>query len=673
MPGIYMLALNALTVILLKKLKRTAVSHLDFENGLFGVAFQKEFQLLNFTSDRMDIDRAVLMDIYEGCGGEDWQDKENWCSELPINKWAGVHTDEYGRVIGLRLWGNRLTGNIPESIGDLTFVKELYLNGNSLTGNLPSSMVKLLRLERFDIHYNQISGGWEYLETLTEMHTLYVDGDITEYLKLPQDMKNKPLQDKFACSRSRALDEHIAAIKDKTRDVNDINIHGDTAIIEASRLGKLSVVKNLIDQGADVNRKNTAGCSALGLALNRQFTAIVMDLIIAGAKPSHQELVKLLESKSDMDDRRVMSSLISSFNPFENDAGTFDPDAACGEVVRIAAGIREQRRTRLRVATLSKLGQSQGFFIENDGQKAFDAASNILVQMNNSLVNKDTFSLQLHGLKVGGGSSKHSLEDIVRLKKEYITMLDGLHRLSYLLDEFTSTMSPEKRETPVTAAHSTSVVALRKPSKNGSKQWSSSSRIHITSDGDTMDSSFDSKSLRTLLRTLQNIRRQIADTRPLMSNDLILEAAELGEGDDSSSRDAGAVCKGWVQSIVAHRSGASYSYTTEGKGRVTYISLDRLSASLMWRGPDDTGGTPSSMEGGINKHVDWIHESEAWYHVRLKKGVSTVVSGPATDSALHILLSSKESLTISVGDVIQRDVWVKDLNIALAHTKHVIY
>ena len=65
-------------------------------------------------------DRAALAALYESTGGADWRDRTNWLSDEPIGDWYGVETDASGRVSGLGLADNGLTGTLPPEIGNLS-------------------------------------------------------------------------------------------------------------------------------------------------------------------------------------------------------------------------------------------------------------------------------------------------------------------------------------------------------------------------------------------------------------------------------------------------------------------------------------------------------------------------------------------------------------------------
>ncbi len=83
-------------------------------------------------SPEVGTDRAILVRIYESCGGSSWFHSTNWLTGMPLSQWSGVTTDTDGRVIGLHLNHNGMTGFLPDVLGYLRSLKELNLSGNRL-------------------------------------------------------------------------------------------------------------------------------------------------------------------------------------------------------------------------------------------------------------------------------------------------------------------------------------------------------------------------------------------------------------------------------------------------------------------------------------------------------------------------------------------------------------
>ena len=74
-------------------------------------------------------DRAVLVALYNATDGDNWVNKPNWMSDEPLDQWYGVTADGNGRVTELRLSDNRLSGELPEELGNLANLQELRFGG----------------------------------------------------------------------------------------------------------------------------------------------------------------------------------------------------------------------------------------------------------------------------------------------------------------------------------------------------------------------------------------------------------------------------------------------------------------------------------------------------------------------------------------------------------------
>ena len=62
-------------------------------------------------------DREVLEALYDATGGARWTDGTGWKTPAPLGEWYGVTTGAAGRVTGLGLADNGLTGAIPAGVG----------------------------------------------------------------------------------------------------------------------------------------------------------------------------------------------------------------------------------------------------------------------------------------------------------------------------------------------------------------------------------------------------------------------------------------------------------------------------------------------------------------------------------------------------------------------------
>ena len=103
-------------------------------------------------------DRDVLVTFYEATDGDNWLENGKWLSSAPIGDWYGVIVDDSGRVIGLNLSENELSGTIPPELGNLTKLEELDLSKNQLRGTIPLELVNLSRLTHLFLFSNQLTG-----------------------------------------------------------------------------------------------------------------------------------------------------------------------------------------------------------------------------------------------------------------------------------------------------------------------------------------------------------------------------------------------------------------------------------------------------------------------------------------------------------------------------------
>ncbi|MYD13351.1 MAG: hypothetical protein F4X00_06965, partial [Gemmatimonadetes bacterium] len=103
-------------------------------------------------------DRQVLDSIFQLNGGKNWTDTTNWLSSEPLSEWYGVETNAAGKVAGLLLDSNGLTGSIPGLVADLEDLVTLDLSGNDLTGNIPGALNELQQLRDLVLDGNALEG-----------------------------------------------------------------------------------------------------------------------------------------------------------------------------------------------------------------------------------------------------------------------------------------------------------------------------------------------------------------------------------------------------------------------------------------------------------------------------------------------------------------------------------
>ncbi len=147
--------------------------HMNFgwggsENGYFylgGVNFAGSYQF-GFRGDCIlgisptyikanQQDSLALVTLFNSTGGNNWYRKTNWLTGK-LNSWEGVSVVS-GRVVGLNLLNNNLTGDLPSQLNNLTLLSNIRLGGNKLTGNI-SCFGNLPNLMYLDLSSNNFKG-----------------------------------------------------------------------------------------------------------------------------------------------------------------------------------------------------------------------------------------------------------------------------------------------------------------------------------------------------------------------------------------------------------------------------------------------------------------------------------------------------------------------------------
>jgi len=130
-------------------------------------------------------DSMALVDLYNNCNGPNWTNNDLWLAG-PVEEWDGISTTGT-RVTYVFLANNNLTGNIPESFGDLTALENLHIESNEIT-SLPESIGNLQALTEFWVGWTSITSVPESLGNLSSLEQLHLG--FTDLGTLPESFSN---------------------------------------------------------------------------------------------------------------------------------------------------------------------------------------------------------------------------------------------------------------------------------------------------------------------------------------------------------------------------------------------------------------------------------------------------------------------------------------------------
>ena len=151
-PNLAAGGLSAAAVLTLDPGNYTA--KVEGKNGTSGVALVEIYGI----DSPETVEREALTALYHATDGANWDWSWNWGTAAPLELWYGVQVDANGRVVGLNLYHNQLSGPIPAELGHLAKLKSLRLSSNELSGPIPAELGNLANLESLDLNENQLSG-----------------------------------------------------------------------------------------------------------------------------------------------------------------------------------------------------------------------------------------------------------------------------------------------------------------------------------------------------------------------------------------------------------------------------------------------------------------------------------------------------------------------------------
>ena len=141
-----------------------------------------------------ETDREALEVLYHATDGRNWLENENWLTDAPLDDWSGVTTDEDGRVTGLDLGANELSGRIPPELGDLDRLRKLDLTAEQTVTTLRGGVRITLGGDSPSLSSQLKQAGRQLAESAeTSIRRNYLSGCIPTGLREQLDMSASDL------------------------------------------------------------------------------------------------------------------------------------------------------------------------------------------------------------------------------------------------------------------------------------------------------------------------------------------------------------------------------------------------------------------------------------------------------------------------------------------------
>ena len=153
-----------------------------------------------------DADRATLETFFWATDGANWTNNTYWLTDAPISTWYGVTADANGLVTALRLGDNNLSGQLPNALGNLAYLENLWLSYNSLIGPIPAALGSLTDLEILNLAGNNLRGPIpNALGNLTYLRSLWLNNNRLSG-PIPNALGNLTLLERLQLQHNRLID-----------------------------------------------------------------------------------------------------------------------------------------------------------------------------------------------------------------------------------------------------------------------------------------------------------------------------------------------------------------------------------------------------------------------------------------------------------------------------------
>ncbi|KAI8540156.1 hypothetical protein RHMOL_Rhmol09G0240300 [Rhododendron molle] len=106
-----------------------------------------------------ETDRRALLAFKAAITGDSFGALNSWNESIHFCEWVGVTCGRrHERVVVLELNHQKLEGSISRQIGNLSFLRELWLRNNSFSQTIPPELGRLRRLQKISLLSNSLTG-----------------------------------------------------------------------------------------------------------------------------------------------------------------------------------------------------------------------------------------------------------------------------------------------------------------------------------------------------------------------------------------------------------------------------------------------------------------------------------------------------------------------------------
>ncbi|XP_038905806.1 putative receptor-like protein kinase At3g47110 [Benincasa hispida] len=126
-------------------------------NNIFLLSLVLTFASILSSADESD--RFALLDLKDRVLNDPLKITSSWNDSTHFCDWIGVICNSTNRrVVGLDLEARNLTGSLPSSLGNLTYLVEVRLGDNNFHGRIPQEFGLLLQLRYLNLSHNNFGG-----------------------------------------------------------------------------------------------------------------------------------------------------------------------------------------------------------------------------------------------------------------------------------------------------------------------------------------------------------------------------------------------------------------------------------------------------------------------------------------------------------------------------------